>query len=152
MPSSEGCAAVPQRHRRGALPGPSRLPHGLWQLGPRRDRGHLVAREAGVRVNSFLASCSTLKGYIWRSSARGHWLLSGHYMSCDLAHTKCVAGPGFARRADGAKVLQLQPKTRCVIYIAKSSLSVNGPLAGANHVYTNHNSPPLPSETRLGAK
>ena len=48
MPSSEGCAAVPQRHRRGVLPGPSRLPHGLW-LGPRRDRGHLVAREAGVR-------------------------------------------------------------------------------------------------------
>ena len=49
MPSSEGCAAVPQRHRRGVLPGPSRLPHGLW-LGPRRDRGHLVAREAGAWV------------------------------------------------------------------------------------------------------
>ena len=56
MPSSEGCAAVPQRHRRGVLPGPSRLPHGLW-LGPRRDRGHLVAREAGVwRPRSVLRS------------------------------------------------------------------------------------------------
>ena len=53
MPRSEGCAAVPQRHRRGALPGPSRLPHGLW-LGPRRDRGHLVAREAGVRIHALI--------------------------------------------------------------------------------------------------
>ena len=51
MPSSEGYATVPQRHRRGALSDPSRLPHGLW-LGPRRDRGHLVAREAGVRVKT----------------------------------------------------------------------------------------------------
>jgi len=66
MPSSEGCAAVPQRHRRGALSGPSRLPHGLW-LGPRRDRGHLVAREAGVRSqSSVLGSGEPFPGMVQR--------------------------------------------------------------------------------------